>query len=123
MHIFNNGEIKIVVVSNVTIEPFFSKKIKSYIDGAKVCFVPYDEYAYGIEQISNSDLVLLWINWEVMFPNYCIDILEEKLTLESLVGSVKSIYDDMLNRIIALGGKKVLIMLQDSIRRIEIVRL
>lgn len=28
MHIFNNGEIKIVVVSNVTIEPFFLRKLR-----------------------------------------------------------------------------------------------
>ena len=122
MRLSSYGEIKIAVVSNVTIEPFFSKKIKNYIDGAKVCFVPYDEYTYGIEQISNSDLILLWINLEVVFPDYCVDILEGKFTLEFLVGSVKSIYDDMLNRIAALGGKKVLIMLQDSTRRIEIVR-
>lgn len=122
MHLSSYGEIKIAVVSNVTIEPFFSKKIKNYIDGAKVCFVPYDEYTYGIEQISNSDLILLWINLEVVFPDYCVDILEGKFTLEFLVGSVKSIYDDMLNRIAALGGKKVLIMLQDSTRKIEIVR-
>lgn len=122
MYLSRYGETRIAVISNVTIEPFFSKKIKSYIDGAKVCFVLYDEYAYGIEQISNSDLILLWINLEVMFPNYFVDILEKKLTLESLIGSVKSIYDDMLNRIVALSRKKVLIMLQDSIRRIEIVR-
>lgn len=120
MHLSSFGAPKIAVISNVTIEPFFSKKIRSFIDGAKVCFIPYDEYTYGIEQISNSDLILIWINVELLFPNYCVDILEEKFTLESLVGSVRLIYDDMLNRIMALCGKKVLIMLQDSIRRIEI---
>lgn len=115
-------EIKISIISNVTIEPFFSKAIKNHIEEAKVCFISYDEYILDGDKMSNSDLVLLWLNMEVLFPDYSIDILQGNLTVDSLGNLLKLLYEDIMNKIVALGGKKVLIMLQDSTRRIEIAK-
>lgn len=122
MQVNIRDKTKIAVISNVTIEPYFSEGVKTLLEDAQVSVVAYDECIYGMKQIINSDLILIWLNFEIMFPNYIVDILSGELTLDTFIRSVKAIYDDMLNKILILNGKRVLIMTHDTISKIVVVR-
>lgn len=95
--------LHISVISDVTLEPFFSIYIQSYFgDSAKVYFIPsgernteeYRQYT-GI-----SDILIVWLTLDASYPYVC-DILNlqaksDRERMEEVILSCKSLYFDLL---------------------------
>lgn len=65
--------VNIAVISNICLEPFFSPSIAKIFSDCNVypnvISIPYDEYGLPeyIESLKTSDLVVVWLNCEVLF--------------------------------------------------------
>ncbi len=93
----NKLNMNIAVVSNITVEPFFSIFLKEDFlkngFNANVEFFLYDEYLsedYSGKLIK-ADQIIIWLNMDCLYPNLINDLISEKV-------SVKTIEQDIQNK-------------------------
>lgn len=69
-----HSQIIISVVSNIILEPYFIPLLKSCFNGTKLYInpIPYGEHESDVyrKQLTQAELIILWLNFEDLFPNY-----------------------------------------------------
>ena len=120
MENINKESFNISVISNITIEPFFSREIKNYLCDVNVNNIAYEDYINKFEVLKNADIIFIWINIEVLFPNLYIQLMNGDLSQDIILKSVKSLYNEIHNKINDLGHKKVIIMTQENNSKMSI---
>ena len=99
----NLSKINIAVVSNITLEPFFSVHIKDAfikdVLNVNFEFISYSEYLseeYS-EKIINADQIVVWLNIDCFYPNLINDLTCGKV-------SADDIEQDIQNKFIELNA-------------------
>lgn len=97
--------MQISFISNITLEPYFIPMLKHYL-GRDVAIYPilYGEHTdikYQ-HQLSESGMIILWLNFESLFPNLYNTIFSqtknEKMVIEEVNELCKCIYSDLAVR-------------------------
>lgn len=96
MQIQDNNEINISVITNITLEPFFITSMnKQYSKNGLhplIIYIPLEDFQNKsyINQISQSDLIIVWINLEILTPDifYLLQInkISEQQLIENVIG-------------------------------------
>ena len=102
-----NQTQKVVVISNVAFEPFFTPIIKNQFNQSNVNLtlfpVPYEEYS-SIEyknQFSVSDMIIVWLNLESLTPNIFnkdMSISDKEQRIAEIVGLCNNLLNDIVCR-------------------------
>lgn len=68
---------KIAVISNIIFDPYFVPIVKKRFSpiGIEIHPIPFDEYAEQeyIHYLSASDMIIVWLNYELMFRNTAVE--------------------------------------------------
>lgn len=80
--------MNITLISNIVFEPYWKDCIKNnsstFFNRIKSKYILYNESEYNINDIESADIVVICLNFEVMYPNYSIDIINKKITYEDI---------------------------------------
>ena len=86
--------MNIVVISNITLEPFFSKYLKSIFAeegfNVKVYSISYNE-AFLKEKTNyyiEADHIIICLNLDCLYPNLQNDLIGEKINFEDVVRDI-----------------------------------
>ena len=81
--------IKIAVISNITLEPFFSTYLEEVFsvcaDNVSVDPILYGEYPNEKDRISRADCVVVWLNIDSFYPNLVNDIIGGSVSINSVI--------------------------------------
>lgn len=83
--------MNILLISNIVCEPYFSKSIYKYFSLLQckpdVFYIPYNSYAdeQCRHRIQESDLLILLINFDCLYPNYYLDLLSQRITKQDII--------------------------------------
>lgn len=108
--------MNISVITNITIEPFFSKKLKELFGDNENLFIhiiAYEEYANSLKQIEDSEFVIIWINIEILLPDINVQI-NDIIKFNNMIEIIIKAYDTMINLFNKIGEKKVIIINQEN---------
>ena len=94
----NNMEklLHIALISNIIFEPYFPPLIKQYFGGNTAIFpIPFGEHteAEYQTQVRSADLIVVWLNIEVLFPGQFYSL--EKQDLDETIALCKKLYADL----------------------------
>ena len=85
-------KIKIAVISNITLEPFFSIYLKEVFanraDNICIDSMPYDTYPNESDIISSADCVVVWLNIDSFYPNLITDIIGRSASIDSVIRDI-----------------------------------
>ncbi len=104
------------VVSNITVEPYFSKNLKSlFSSNYDIQFhcIAYENYINTIETIKESNVILIWINVDVLIPNLCMQSISHSFDESETVGMISRLFREMVDNIKKVSNAKIVIMTQD----------
>ncbi len=104
---YKENEKKFIsIVSNITLEPYFRLFIKSKFENDSIVIhsIPYGSYKERIEQIVNSDIIIIWINLEMLYLDKfnlinSYQIGEQRAIIEMITSLCKELYNDVVERI------------------------
>ena len=105
----------IPVITNISIESFFSRELAALSDAAgipvKVFPVPYMEYRKYGDVYSKAGMIFVWLNLEGMAPDWQDG---DGASLDGYVSGIKLLYCEMLNYISEISQAKVVIALLED---------
>ena len=104
---------KVIVISNVAFEPFFTTIIKNQFNQSNVDLtlfpIPYEEYnvlEYK-NQFSISDMIIVWLNLESLALNM-INKDESILDKEQRIAEIVALCNNFLNDIVCRSNANIL---------------
>ena len=78
----------ISLISNIVFEPYWHVFVKNDIiplgSDVKILFIPYDELNYSLD-LSQSDLVIVCLNFEILYPNISTCMYSEKMKSDDII--------------------------------------
>ncbi len=95
------SKINTAVVTNITVEPFFSVYLKEAFarDALDIDFefIPYNEYLSeeNADKLANADQVITWLNVDCFYPNLINDLVVGKLDTEVFEHDYKNKYVEL----------------------------
>lgn len=93
------NEKSIVVISNILCVPYIddllNQKYKGELELFISSYIRYEEYYEKKVDLSNSDIVIIWLNFECKFPNALV-------SCKTNVDYVSSIYSSMIQEVMKL---------------------
>jgi len=98
-----NDAISISVISNIIFEPHFISLIELNFEKDNPAIYPipleeYQEYNYR-QQLSRSDMVVVWLNYKELFPDNAnkryANVLTEPQAIEEGVSACEKLHDDI----------------------------
>lgn len=82
-------KIKIVVISNIILEPFFSDFIKNdfsaCMDSVCVETVLYENYLHERDKVRNADCIVIWRNIDGFYPNLINRIIDGSTSIDDVI--------------------------------------
>ncbi|WP_270564191.1 HAD-IIIC family phosphatase [Clostridium beijerinckii] len=90
-----NEQLNIIVISNITFEPYLNLIIKNifsqdgiYLD---IAFINYDEYksSESLDKITKTDYIVIYLDFDYLFPDATNNLLANKLTTNELIENTK----------------------------------
>lgn len=91
-------ELHIALISNVTLEPYLIPLVKQYFGNqVTITSIPFWEQTEQSYQtnLSESDLIVVWLNLEEMFPEWYYNTTEKYL--ERAISLCDSLYTNLIN--------------------------
>ena len=95
------SKINTAVVTNITVEPFFSVYLKEAFarDALDLDFefIPYNEYLLeeNADKLANVDQVITWLNVDCFYPNLINDLIVGQLSTEVIEHDYKNKYVEL----------------------------
>ena len=89
-------ELHIAVISNIVFEPYFLPLVKRYFGAKAVVFpITFGEHteAEYQKQLAMTDLVIVWLNLEILFPRLCYS--EEVQNSDEIIALCKRLQTDL----------------------------
>ncbi len=76
----------VVIISNITFEPYLRTYItKAFLPSAvQVNYVPYEEIYENQIAIQGSDIIVIYLNFDVLYPNAINDIVSRKISHDDI---------------------------------------
>lgn len=92
----NNPTVQISVISNIILEPYFIPIVKRYLGNDVSLYpIPYEEYTdirYQ-HQISKSEMIIIWLNFESMFPEFFNVLFSRTKDEKEVIKEVSDLYE------------------------------
>ncbi len=91
-----SSKIHVVVVTNITLEPFFSSYLKEafFRDAldVNVEIIPYHEYLSeeSSKKLSNADQIVAWLNVDGIYPNLINDLTAERFSTSVMAEDIQN---------------------------------
>ena len=109
--------MNISVISNVTLEPYFSKNMTSLSNNTiTVNSIMYEDNMCDkhFAKAESSEIIVLWINVDRLYPDLQIKITENLIDAENVAESVVLMYSNIINGLRAQNDKNIIIISQDE---------
>jgi len=110
-----NGErFKIAVVTNIVLEPHFVPLMKRrFGNGVEITPVPYDEHteAEYKDQLIESDMVIVWLNFESLFPDIWNMLLSKTKAKHEIISGILTMYQKLYSDLMVQTNCKILWLL------------
>lgn len=108
--------IQITIISDITLEPEFSKLLKTnFSKDIKIDYIPYTEYKasqYNI-LIKKSDIIVVWLNFETIL-NSIIDEFDVEISKdEETIENICSVCGELYNRLLKYNKTIIWILFED----------
>jgi len=108
------GTINITVVSNITLELYFSPYLVKAFYGeglyANIHFILYEDYSNITNKkiLEKSDIVVVWLNYESLFPNILNDIVTKCKDADRCFNEIFELINFTYSNIRSLTNKQII---------------
>ena len=79
---------QISLISNICFEPYWRTCVEQYLGDSfkstELKFISYESYQDGIREIASSDIVLVYLSFEELYPDILNDFSVEKITYKDV---------------------------------------
>ncbi len=109
--------MNISVISNVTLEPHFSKNMASLSSNTvTVNSIMYEDNMDDrhFAKAESSEMILLWINVDSLYPDLRIRITDNLIDAETVAESVVLMYSQIIDGLREKNDKNIIIISQDE---------
>lgn len=92
----NLSKVNIVVVTNITLEPFFGMYLKDVFVkedlNVGLNSIPFNEYLLqeNSDKIINADRIIIWLNVDCLYPNLINDLISRKVSADDIEQDIKN---------------------------------
>lgn len=92
----NLSKINIVVITNITLEPFFGIYLNDVFVkedfNVKLNYIPFNEYTLqeNSGKIINADKIIVWLNVDCLYPNLINDLISRKICADDIEQDIKN---------------------------------
>lgn len=117
MESYISNNVDFVVITNLTLEPYLSKILKKQFlnSNVNVRYVRFEDYlSYDSKQlIKNADMIILWVDLSVLYPDLSLKILNGESSLHGTVNELVLMFVTVIEHIQQMTSKEIIVFSQD----------
>lgn len=104
--------IKILIISNIKLEPYIDLYLTKEFYKESICpkldFINFEEYKQNLNKIEDSDIIIVLLNYENLFPDTHLKILSGSLSKEQAMKDIMVIIDSIYKDIANMNHKQII---------------
>ena len=92
----NLSKVNVVVVTNITLEPFFGMYLKETFEkeglNVRLNSIPFNEYLLqeNLDKLVNADQIVVWLNIDGFYPNLINNLIGRKESADDIEQDIKN---------------------------------
>lgn len=97
----NLSKVNVVVITNITIEPFFGMHLKDVFEkeglNVRLNSMPFNEYYLqeNSDKLINADQIIVWLNVDCFYPNLINDLICRKVSHELIEHDIQNKFTEL----------------------------
>lgn len=97
----NLSKVNVVVITNITIEPFFGMHLKDVFEkeglNVRLNSMPFNEYYLqeNSDKLINADQIIVWLNVDCFYPNLINDLICRKVSHELIEQDIQNKFTEL----------------------------